>query len=65
MPRLLGNPSLAPSTQKLQRLDRRERRVWARADAYVTITRRSPTDLQARYGPRQRVFVVPDGAGAC
>ena len=62
LPRLLGNPNLTPSIQKLKRLDRRERRVWARADAYVTITRLLAADLQARYGPRQRFFVVPDGA---
>ena len=62
LPRLLGNPNLTPSQQKLKRLDRRERRVWARAEAYVTITRLLATDLQARYGPRQRFFVVPDGA---
>ena len=62
LPRLLGNPNLTPTQQKLKRLDRRERRVWARAEAYVTITRLLATDLQARYGPRQRFFVVPDGA---
>ena len=62
LPHLLGNPDLTPSAQKLRRLDRRERRVWARAEAYVTITRLLAADLQARYGPRQRFFVVPDGA---
>ncbi|MFI5177431.1 MAG: glycosyltransferase family 4 protein [Vicinamibacterales bacterium] len=62
LPHLLGNPDLTPSAQKLRRLDRRERRVWARAEAYVTITRLLASDLQARYGPRQRFFVVPDGA---
>ncbi|HUL72089.1 MAG TPA: glycosyltransferase family 4 protein [Vicinamibacterales bacterium] len=62
LPHLLGNPDLTPSAQKLRRLDRRERRVWARAEAYVTITRLLAADLQSRYGPRQRFFVVPDGA---
>jgi glycosyltransferase involved in cell wall biosynthesis len=61
MPRLLGKPELEPSKQKLQRLDRRERRVWKRANAYVTITRALRDELTSRYGPRRRLFVVPDG----
>ncbi len=62
MPRLLGQPQLAPSAAKLRRLDRRERRVWNRARAYVTLTRALADELAARYGPRDHVFVVPDGA---
>lgn len=62
MPRLLGKPELAPTRRKLERLDRRERRVWRRAPAYVTITKTLADDLAARYGPRPNVFVVPDGA---
>jgi glycosyltransferase involved in cell wall biosynthesis len=62
LPHLLGRPELAPSRRKLQRLDRRERRVWRRAAACVTITRALAEDLSARHGPRGRVFVVPDGA---
>jgi glycosyltransferase involved in cell wall biosynthesis len=62
MPRLLGDPDLAPTRRKLERLDARERRVWRRAPAYVTITRTLADDLAARYGPRPNVFVVPDGA---
>jgi glycosyltransferase involved in cell wall biosynthesis len=61
MARLLGKPSLEPSRQKLQRLDRRERRVWRRAEGYVTITRALCEELASRYGPRDRIFVVPDG----
>ena len=61
MPALLGKPELAPSRDKLRRLDRRERRVWQRADAYVTITRALRDELTSRYGERERVFVVPDG----
>ena len=64
MPRLLGKPELVPSQGKLRRLDRRERRVWSLAGAYVTITRALANDLAARYGPRPNVFVVPDGAKA-
>ena len=62
LPRLLGNPDLTPSRRKLERLDARERRVWRRAPAYVTITRALADDLAQRYGPRPNVFVVPDGA---
>jgi glycosyltransferase involved in cell wall biosynthesis len=62
MPRLLGNPSLAPSASKLRRLDRREARVWRRADGYVTITSALLDDLTARYGARDNAHVVPDGA---
>jgi glycosyltransferase involved in cell wall biosynthesis len=46
----------------LRRLDRRERQVWHDADGYVTITRLLADDLSARYGARERVLVVPDGA---
>lgn len=64
MPRLLGDAALAPSRRKIERLDRRERRVWRRAPAYVTITRALADDLARRYGPRPNLFVVPDGASA-
>ena len=62
LPRLLGRPELAPSRHKLRRLDRREQRVWRRAAAYVTITRALADELASRYGHRDRLFVVPDGA---
>jgi glycosyltransferase involved in cell wall biosynthesis len=62
MPRLLGQPDRAPTPRKIDRLDRRERRVWRHADVYVTITRALADDLAARYGGRDRVRVVPDGA---
>ena len=62
LPELLGQPSLAPSPAKLRRLDRRERRVWTHARAYVTLTRALADDLASRYGPRRDVFVVADGA---
>jgi glycosyltransferase involved in cell wall biosynthesis len=62
MPQLLGNPALAPSRQKVQRLHRRERRVWRLADAYVTITHALADELTAHFGDRPRLFVVPDGA---
>jgi glycosyltransferase involved in cell wall biosynthesis len=59
---LLGQAGSGPSASKLARLDRQERRVWQRAHAYVTITSALADDLAARYGPRDEVFVVPDGA---
>jgi glycosyltransferase involved in cell wall biosynthesis len=62
MPRLLGKPDTTPSADKIRRLDRRDARVWSRAEAYVTITRALADDLATRYGARERVFVVPDGA---
>lgn len=62
MPALLGRPALAPSPAKLARLERRERLAWERAGAYVTITQGLAEDLSSRYGPRDRLFVVPDGA---
>jgi len=62
LPVLLGKPELAPTAAKLRRLERRERRVWRDAEAYVTITRALADDLAARYGARERLFVVPDGA---
>jgi glycosyltransferase involved in cell wall biosynthesis len=61
MPALLGRPDLAPSAAKRHRLQRREARVWARAAGYVTITQVLADELTARFGPRPRVFVVPDG----
>jgi glycosyltransferase involved in cell wall biosynthesis len=62
MPALLGPSVPEPSPRKLSRLDRREALVWRQADAYVTITQTLSSDLAARYGTRDRVFVVPDGA---
>ncbi len=62
MPLLLGASAPVPSQRKIARLDRREALVWKHADAYVTITRTLADDLAVRYGVRDRVFVVPDGA---
>jgi glycosyltransferase involved in cell wall biosynthesis len=62
MPALLGKPELAPSARKLDRLARREKRVWARASAYVTLTQALADELSTRFGPRPDVFVVPDAA---
>ena len=64
LPTLLGRDHTAPSPAKLARLEARERRVWTRAEAIVTLTRALADDLAARYGRREVVFVVPDGARA-
>jgi glycosyltransferase involved in cell wall biosynthesis len=64
LPGLLGHGRKQPSASKLRRLERRERRVWTRANAYVTITRALADELTRRYGRREHVFVVPDGARA-
>ena len=50
-----------PDARKLQRLARREARVWRDAEGYVTITSGLADDLAARFGTRIRVAVVPDG----
>jgi glycosyltransferase involved in cell wall biosynthesis len=62
MPALLGKPELAPSARKLERLAKRERRVWERASAYVTLTQTLADELSSRFGTRVDVFVVPDAA---
>jgi glycosyltransferase involved in cell wall biosynthesis len=62
LPALLGPDHAPPSAAKLARLERRERRVWRRAGAYVTLTRALADELERRYGPRAAVFVAPDGA---
>lgn len=62
LPALLGPGAPTPSRSKLARLARREAAVWERADSYVTITRALADELAARFGPRDRVFDVPDGA---
>ena len=58
VPDLLGHGQERPSTAKLRRLDRRERLVWTRAHAYVTITHALADELAVRYG---RAFVCVRG----
>jgi glycosyltransferase involved in cell wall biosynthesis len=59
-PQLLGGAP-APSPAKLQRQERRERRVWRVADGYVTITAALASELVDRYGGRDGLAVVADG----
>jgi len=51
-----------PGPSKLARLARRESYVWHYADGYVAITNGLASALNARFGGRARVAVVPDGA---
>jgi glycosyltransferase involved in cell wall biosynthesis len=52
----------APATDKKQRrLHYREQYVWRHADAYICITNELRTELEAMFGARPRVAVVPDG----
>jgi glycosyltransferase involved in cell wall biosynthesis len=62
LPALLGASVPMPSPAKLARLSRREARVWRNAASYVTITNALAVELAGRFGPRERLFVVPDGA---
>ena len=51
-----------PSADKQERLLKRERLVWHRAEGYVTITRALALEMVERFGVRARLAVVPDGA---
>ena len=46
---------------KLQRLWRRERRVWQGADGYVATTQALASELANRFGHRARVLTAPNG----
>lgn len=50
------------SQRKTRRLAARERRVWRRADGYVTLTRALADALSRAFGARGPLAVVPDGA---
>lgn len=60
LPQLLAGAP-APSAAKLARLERREARVWRRAEGYVTITGVLAAELAERYGRRSHVAVIADG----
>ena len=61
LPRLLTGAATA-SASKLRRLRRREERVWRGAEGYVTITAGLAAELTRRFGERNHLAVVPDGA---
>ena len=46
---------------RLQRLWRRERRVWRGAEGYVTTTQVLASELEAHFGPRSRAITAPNG----
>jgi glycosyltransferase involved in cell wall biosynthesis len=50
-----------PRPGKLERLRRREARVWRDADGYVTITSGLAEEMTTRFGRRVLLAVVPDG----
>jgi len=60
LPQMLTTATV-PSPAKLERLARRERRVWRGASGYVTITAGLAEELRRRFGARDRVAVIPDG----
>jgi glycosyltransferase involved in cell wall biosynthesis len=61
LPAMMSNAA-GQSAAKRRRLEARERRVWARADGYVTITAALAREMESRFGTRDRLAVVPDGA---
>lgn len=63
LPSLLSGGA-RPTGRKIQRLETRERLVWARADGYVTITAVLAHDLLTRFGPRRWTATIPDGTRA-
>jgi glycosyltransferase involved in cell wall biosynthesis len=58
----LVSTARAPGRAKLDRLARREAHVWRHADGYVTITASLGAELGRRFGSRERLATVPDGA---
>lgn len=52
---------VAASSAKQRRLESRERRVWRRADGYITLTQHLAAFLRDRYGERGLLAAIPDG----
>jgi glycosyltransferase involved in cell wall biosynthesis len=50
-----------PNEAKARRIDRRERRVWRRASAFVTTTEGIGETFVERHGARERTYVIPNG----
>jgi glycosyltransferase involved in cell wall biosynthesis len=57
---LTDTPEASPA--KLRRLAARDAGVWGRTDGYVTITRGLKSEMERRFGAREHIAVVPDGA---
>jgi len=62
-PELLSGAEAA-SPAKLQRLAKRDARVWRTAEGYVTITVGLRRELEGRFAPRPRIAVIADGTRA-
>jgi glycosyltransferase involved in cell wall biosynthesis len=60
LPKMLST-ARPPSRAKIDRLARREARVWRDAAGYATITAGLADDLRRRFGDRGRLVVIPDG----
>ena len=60
LPQMLST-ARPPSRGKVDRLARREARVWRGAAGYVTITSGLADELRRRFGDRERLAVIPDG----
>ena len=57
LPELVSGKESGDS-RKLQRLEKRERRVWQRADGYVATTQVLVDELTGRFGTRERVVTL-------
>jgi glycosyltransferase involved in cell wall biosynthesis len=57
----LVSTATPPAASKLARLAKRESYVWRHAEGYVAITHGLASGLEARFGARARIAVVPDG----
>jgi len=57
---LTATPEASPT--KLRRLAARDAGVWRRTDGYVTITHGLKSEMERRFGARENIAVVPDGA---
>lgn len=60
LPQMLTD-ARAPGRGRVKRLAKREAAVWRSAEGYVTITTGLRHTLEARFGMRPRIAVVPDG----
>jgi glycosyltransferase involved in cell wall biosynthesis len=60
LPQMLST-ARRPSRAKIDRLARREARVWRGTAGYVTITAGLADALRRRFGDRERLAVIPDG----
>lgn len=60
LPRLVSGQRRAPVTKR-RRLLRREGRVWRQADGYIVVPASLRSELEGRFGVRERVMTIPNG----